>query len=175
MDYDSFDLVVVTDRTLDRAVIKNSRPCRFCIEDVRQAELFRRIYLRVIEHRTAEQILLSEMRLEGRDLIPIQSLMLSQIRLTGEPIVHREPDREFRSRHKARVVKRQDEAKRPDQIGRDPEQYCTLSEIHLDQSEVELFEIAKSAMDQPRRSCSCPAAEVVLFEQHDAHPAQSGV
>jgi hypothetical protein len=122
-DHDSFDLVVVADRTLDSTVIKNPQPLpslrRGCSPGRAVPENL------LAHHRTPHAVQISRFADAARGprlCSGVRVRCFPRFALTCEPIVHRESDREFRSGRKTRVVEGKDEAKRLDQIGCDLEQ-----------------------------------------------------
>ena len=45
----------------------------------------------------------------------------------------------------------------------------------MHQPELEMFQIAQAAVDQPGRPARRPSGKVVFFEQDDREPAQGGI
>jgi hypothetical protein len=60
----------------------------------------------------------------------------------------------------------QDEAQRPDDVGRGIEQALTLEQGLADEAELVIFQIAQSAMDQLRRGGGGIARQIALFAEH---------
>ena len=58
---------------------------------------------------------------------------------------------------------------------RERQQPRALGERLADEPEAELLEVAKAAVDQPRRARRRPGGDVVLLDERGPHPARDGV
>src|SRR6185503_9249241 len=95
-------------------------------------------------------------------------MMTRQTLVVTQKIVKRHPKLHLEAVEKATTVERNDEFKRFNQMRRDAQESFTFAQVHTNEAKIKHLEIAQAAVDQPRGSGSCTAAEIPLFKQGDS-------
>ena len=92
----------------------------------------------------------------------------------ADPVVEQKAEPQ-QHRRAPRLVERQHETQRPDQVRRRPQQHFALAERRAHQAKFAVLQIAQAAMDQLRGRRRRARGQVVLLEQHDAQAAPGGI
>ena len=90
--------------------------------------------------------------------------MTRQALVIAQQVVKRHAQLHFAAVKKGAFIERHDELQRFDKMRRDAQKRFALAQVHTYEAEIKQLEIAQAAVDQPRRSGSCAAAEITLFK-----------
>ncbi len=93
---------------------------------------------------------------------------------TADPVIEQKAEPQHQ-RRTSRLVDRQHEAQRPDQMRRRAQQHLALAQRLAHQPELALLQVAQAAMDQLRGCRRGAGRKVVLLDEHDLEAAAGGI
>src|SRR5271169_1054756 len=93
----------------------------------------------------------------------------------AQQIVERKSQTNFEGRIRVALINGKQEGDRPRQMRRELQQQAALAARFMHQLELELLEIAQSAVNQFGRPAAGAAGKVARFDQYDFKATQGGV
>lgn len=101
--------------------------------------------------------------------------MTGQTLVVTQKVVERHPHLHLAAVKKAAAVERYDELEWSNQMRRDAQKRFPFAQVHTYEAKIKHLEITQAAMDQPRRSGGCAAAEIPFFKQGNSQTAKRSV
>src|SRR5690606_21498725 len=142
-------------------VIHHDRAVRGRIEQVLDDEPLGERDLRGEVRRAADEIARGETGQLLEQLVAGQHAVARQRLAARQEIVEREPDPDLPAGTASAAVDRKIQAQRLDEVRRELEQRLALAQRFADEAELAVLEIAKAAVNQPRRRARRAARDVV--------------